>query len=66
VISRCKRCGHHFPFQNLTVEHVLARSKGGTDHLDDLQLLCHHCNSVKGTMDHPAFTAKLKNMGLSV
>ncbi len=43
---------------------ILDKSKGGTDHLENLQLLCNHCNSVKGTMDQAAFTVKLKNMGL--
>ena len=66
MISRCKGCGHRFPFQNFTADRVLARSQGGTDHLDNLQLLCNHCNAVKGTMDQAAFTAKLKTMGLSV
>ena len=62
--GHCKGCGHHFPFQNFTVDHIVPQSKGGTDHLENLQLLCNHCNSVKGTMDQAAFTAKLKNMGL--
>lgn len=35
-----------------------------TDHLDNLQLLCSHCNSVKGTMDQAAFKVKLSTMGL--
>jgi 5-methylcytosine-specific restriction endonuclease McrA len=42
----------------------VARSKGGTDHLDNLQLLCNHRNSVKGTMDQAAFKVKLSGMGL--
>ncbi len=62
--GKCAGCGHHFPFQNFTVDHVVARSKGGTDHLDNLQLLCNHCNSVKGTMDQAAFVTKLKDMDL--
>ena len=62
--GKCAGCGHHFPFQNFTVDHVVARSKGGTDHLDNLQLLCNHCNSVKGTMDQAAFKVKLSGMGL--
>ena len=62
--GKCAGCGHHFPFQNFTVDHIVARSKGGTDHLDNLQLLCNHCNSVKGTMDQAAFVAKLKDMDL--
>ncbi len=44
----CAGCDTHFQFRNLTVDHIIARSKGGTDHIDNLQLLCAHCNSVKG------------------
>ncbi|MYB50651.1 MAG: hypothetical protein F4X77_00405 [Acidobacteriia bacterium] len=62
--GKCAGCGHHFPFQNFTVDHIIAKSKGGTDHIENLQLLCNHCNSVKGTMDQAAFVAKLKASGL--
>ena len=62
--GKCAGCGHHFPFQNFRVDHVVAKSKGGTDHLENLQLLCNHCNSVKGTMDQAAFMAKLRASGL--
>ena len=34
-----------FP-QHLTVDHIIAESKVGTEHLDNLQLLCGHCNSL--------------------
>ena len=60
----CAGCRHHFPFRNLTVDHIVARSKGGTDHLDNLQLLCGACNSTKGTIDQAAFVAKLKSQGI--
>ena len=63
--SRCKGCGHRFPFQDFTADRVLVRSQGGTDYSDNLQLLCHQCNAVQGTMAQAAFAAKLKNMGLS-
>ena len=46
--GNCPGCNEHFHMRNLTVDHVIARSKGGTDHIDNLQLLCGHCNSVKG------------------
>ena len=62
--GKCAGCGHHFPFQNFTVDHIVAKSKGGTDHIENLQLLCNHCNSVKGTMDQAAFIAKLRASGL--
>ena len=46
--GNCNGCGTHFLPQHLTVDHIVAQSKGGTSHLDNLQLLCGHCNSLKG------------------
>ena len=62
--GHCAGCRHHFPFRNLTVDHVVAKSKGGTDHLDNLQLLCGACNSMKGTASQAAFVARLKKEGI--
>jgi len=44
----CAGCGEHFNYRILEVDHILPRSKGGTDHLDNLQLLCSYCNRSKG------------------
>ena len=44
----CNGCGEHFQMQNLEVDHIIAETSGGTDHIDNLQLLCGHCNRVKG------------------
>ncbi|MCY3562144.1 MAG: HNH endonuclease [bacterium] len=38
----------------------IARKKGGTDHLENLQLLCGHCNSVKGDRGMEYLRAKLQ------
>ncbi len=62
--GQCAGCKHHFPFRNLTVDHITPRSKGGTDHLDNLQMLCGACNSSKGTIDQATFVAKLKAQGI--
>lgn len=32
----------------MEVDHKIARDAGGTDHVENLQLLCSHCNRVKG------------------
>ena len=57
----CAGCGEHFLPQNLTVDHIIARSVGGTDHIGNLQLLCGNCNSIKGNrgMEYPV--ARLKD-----
>ena len=44
----CAGCGDHFEYRHFEVDHVIARTRGGTDHLSNLQLLCGHCNRVKG------------------
>lgn len=44
----CAGCGEHFTRHHLQIDHKIASSKGGTDHPDNLQLLCGHCNSIKG------------------
>ena len=60
--GRCTGCRVLFPFRNLTVDHVVPRVKGGTDHEDNLQLLCGACNSLKGTGTQAELLAKLKAM----
>ena len=45
----CAGCETHFPFRVMDVDHMLPKSRGGTDHPDNLQLLCSGCNRSKGT-----------------
>ena len=60
----CNGCGVIFPFRNFTVDHVVPQSRGGTDHLDNLQLLCGACNSVKGDRSQEHLIARLKEMAI--
>jgi len=41
-------CNTHFEMRHLEVDHIIATSKGGTDHIENLQLLCGSCNRIKG------------------
>ena len=60
----CNGCGILFPFRNLTIDHVIPRTKGGSDHLDNLQLLCGACNSMKGTDSQEQLIARLTEQGI--
>ena len=60
----CAGCRVLFPFRNLTVDHIVAQSRGGNDHLDNLQLLCGACNSMKGADSQEKLVAKLKAEGI--
>ena len=43
----CIGCTEHFKLRNLTLDHIIPTSKNGSEHITNLQLLCHMCNSVK-------------------
>ena len=62
----CAGCRTLFPFRNMTVDHTVARARGGTDHLDNLQLLCNACNSTKGALSQEAFLVKLRESGIRI
>ncbi len=58
--GHCVECKHRFPPTGLHVDHIVAESKGGSDHLDNLQLLCAGCNSRKGNRGMAYLKEKLK------
>ena len=61
--GKCAGCKILFPFPNLTIDHVVPRARGGTDHLENLQLLCAACNSIKGDRDMAYLMARLGARG---
>ncbi len=59
----CLGCGEHFHSRNLTIDHIIPQSKGGTDHLSNLQLLCGACNSTKGAETQEVLLIRLLHKG---
>lgn len=47
-LSRCHYCGERFPSRELTVDHVIPRSRGGRDTWENLVTACVPCNTRKG------------------
>jgi len=62
--GHCAGCGVHFPLRNLTVDHVVSRSRGGSDHISNLQLLCGACNSMKGDRPMEYLARRLTELDL--
>ena len=60
----CNGCKTQFPFRNMTVDHIVPKSQGGTDHEDNLQLLCGACNSTKGRGTQAELVSRLKKQGI--
>ena len=58
----CAGCGMDFPFKIFEVDHVIPRARGGMDHLGNLQLLCPHCNRVKGDRPMEYLVAELSRL----
>ena len=60
----CNGCRILFPFRNMTIDHIVPQSAGGTDLKENLQLLCNACNSTKGTRSQAEFIKRLKQQGV--
>ena len=57
--GRCGGCKVEFLFRIFEVDHVVPRSRGGSDHPENLQLLCPNCNRIKGDRDMAYLVARL-------
>ena len=60
----CNGCQRHFEIRNLTVDHIKPQRDGGTDHIENLQLLCAACNSTKGKGTQEELISRLKEQGV--
>jgi len=61
--GKCE-CGTHFEFRHFQIDHIIPRSKGGQDTENNLQLLCSHCNVLKGNGTMEEYRSKLKDLGI--
>jgi ATP adenylyltransferase len=52
---RCELCGTSAEEKALEVDHILPRSKGGSDNEVNLQALCYSCNAMKRDRDDTDF-----------
>jgi diadenosine tetraphosphate (Ap4A) HIT family hydrolase len=53
--SRCELCGVSTEFRALEIDHIIPRSKGGSDDISNFQVLCTSCNGTKNNRDDTDF-----------
>ena len=46
--NRCQYCGHKYPSSELSLDHVVPRSQGGTNSWENIVCACVRCNVRKG------------------
>lgn len=69
----CRKCGKEMTFTNdytksgwkrqCTVDHVLARGLGGSDTVDNFELICGGCNNKKSKFEQKLLN-EIRNIGL--
>ena len=64
--GQCGGCMVMFPKRNLTIDHIVPKNDGGTDHVENLWLLCGACNSSKGTKSQAEFLKERVKRGESI
>lgn len=57
--NTCQYCGHIFPPQELTLDHVFPRARGGDSSWDNLVACCRRCNNRKGNRTPEEASMKL-------
>ena len=57
--GHCKGCQKPYYYKDLDVDHIVPQSKGSGDNIENLQLLCGHCNATKGDGTQTDLEARL-------
>jgi len=56
----CPYCQITIPFRDISIDHITPRSRGGTSESTNLAFCCKMCNSAKGPLTGPEFTALME------
>lgn len=61
--TRCCYCERKFDKNNIrTIEHIVPKSKGGKNNLNNLIYACYECNNLRSNMDFIEFKNYIKSI----
>lgn len=60
IYNKCWYCGLEWPLQSYHLDHIIPKSKGGSDTIENRALACGWCNMAKSNMSKEAFISWLK------
>lgn len=60
--GKCNGCNEDFGIKNFEIDHIIPRDKNGPDCIENYQLLCGHCNRVKGNRPMAYLTMRIKKV----
>ena len=63
--GRCVYCGRFIPFDEMTIDHIVPLSKGGTNYEKNLQCCCKECNLMKQDLLERDFYRKTQKCHMS-
>ena len=63
--DRCNVCRSEFSFRVLEVDYIIPRGAGGQDNIENLKLLCAHCNREKGGRPQEYSVARLRELEIA-
>lgn len=62
----CNGCCTEFELRNLELDHIIPKSKGGSDTENNYQLLCGSCNRIKGNRPNGYLMMRLKEIDQAI
>ena len=60
----CNGCKGRYAMKDMELDHIIPLSKGGSDRTGNMQVLCGHCNRVKGDGTMKQLERKLVAAGI--
>ena len=61
---RCQYCGNQYPTEELTYDHVMPKSRGGTTEWENIVTCCIDCNRKKGGRNPSEASMQLRALGV--